>query len=124
MILLPYTKVCVETPYRASQERPREVLDLYLDHCLADAIKRRLNPYSSHRMLTAALDDDDHLQREIGIWLGYQYGETCAKVEFFCDMGFSEGMSRAWNHYTKVGLPCERKTLDPKLFKSILEMAG
>ena len=124
MILLPYTKVCVETPYRASQERPREVLDLYLTHCLADCLERRENPYASHRMLTTALDDDDHLQREIGIWLGYQYGETCAKVAFYIDAGFSEGMTRAWDHYTKVGLPCERRTISPGLWKAVREMEG
>ena len=122
MILLPYTKVCVESPFRASEERPREVLDLYLDHCLADCISRKENPYASHRMLTTALDDDDSLQREIGIWLGYQYGETCAKVVFYCDAGFSDGMSKAWDHYTKIGIFCERRTLDPKLVRSILQM--
>lgn len=121
-ILLPLRKVIIESPYRASEERSLEVHKAYLLHCLSDSLRRLETPYASHLLIPEILDDDDPLERGLGIRAGWAWAEHADLIAVYGDLGISEGMRQSIAHYEILGKPIERRTLDQRLVRSILEM--
>jgi len=119
-VILPFRRVVLESPWKATEAYSSEQHRVYLDHCLTDCRSRWEAPYASHFGLMG--DDDDDLQRQLGIRAGWQWGELAEYVVVYSDFGVSEGMSLSIAHYEKMGKPVEWRKLDAKLVKSILEM--
>ena len=102
-ILLPLRKTIIESPYRATQERSLEVHKAYLLHCLSDSLRRMETPYASHLLIPEILDDDDPLERSLGIRAGWAWAEHADLIAVYGDLGISPGMSLSIEHYTKMG---------------------
>lgn len=113
-------RVVVETPYRATLERTTEQHRLYLTHALRDCVMRQESPYASHGLLIEALDDDDPVERALGMKCGWAWAEKADAVVIYCDLGVSPGMRESIALYEKMGLPIERRKLDWAIVKEIL----
>ena len=110
----------VESPFRATPERTTEQHQLYLQHALRDCVMRGESPYASHGLLIGALDDDDPVERALGIKCGWAWAEKADAVVVFGDLGCSPGMQESIARYEKMGLPIERRKLDWAIVKEIL----
>lgn len=119
-VLLPFRRIVLESPWKATEAYSSEQHRVYLDHCLTDCRSRWEAPYCSHFGLMG--DDDDELQRQIGIRAGWQWGELAEYVVAYTDFGVTEGMRLSIAHYEKLGKPIEWRKLPAPLVKSILEM--
>jgi hypothetical protein len=118
----PLTLVILESPFRATPYFTEAQHRLYLDHCIADCIVNHGEaPLASHKLYTDSLDDEDPLQRELGISAGLAWGQHAAHVAVYADFGISPGMSVAIDHYKKIGKAVYWRTLDYRLVKSLKE---
>ncbi len=85
-------RVLIESPYAGDIE-----LNLrYLRACMADCFYRGEAPFASHGLYTqpGVLDDDDHIERALGIAAGFLWGEHAEAVVVYCDLGVSPGMGK------------------------------
>ena len=108
--------VVIESPYKGDVARNT----LYLRHCIRDCINREESPYASHRMLTDALDDNDPLERAIGIAAGLAWRSAMFNFEgsmhrvfpiFYIDLGWSDGMTYARKQYDADRITYEERKL-------------
>ena len=113
--------VIVESPFRATLERTEYQHRLYLSHAMRDCVMRGESPYASHGLLTESLDDDDPVERALGIKCGWAWAEKADAVVCYGDLGISPGMRESIDRYHKMGLPIERRKLDWVIVKEILE---
>ena len=121
-IILPFRRVVVESPWRATETHTTEQHRVYLEHCMRDCLSRMESPYASHWGLPDILDDDDPLDRAMGIRAGWSWGDLAEKVCIYGDLGVTDGMRKSIQRYTLLGIPIERRTLDQKLVLGILEI--
>lgn len=121
--------VIIESPYKGDLERNTR----YLRSCIRDCINRAESPYASHRMLTDALDDNDPVERTLGIEAGlawrhaqqpvFEKGVLVQYVDvqhiFYLDLGWSSGMYLAKKCYDEEGIIYEERKLpvDDPFFK-------
>jgi len=117
--------VIIESPFKGDVERNKR----YLRSCIRDCINRGESPYASHRMLTDALDDNDPIERTLGIEAGLAWRNVTQPVfrngarihgistmvhhVFYVDLGISDGMAFAETRYSNEGIPYEERTLPP-----------
>lgn len=95
--------VIIESPYKGDVPRNKR----YLRSCIRDCINRGESPYASHRMLTDALDDNNPVERAVGIKAGLAWRHARTPIRssdgdiigykpvthiFYVDLGWSEGM--------------------------------
>ncbi len=120
MMFLPFRRVVVETPYRATSEHTSEQHRVYLSHCLADCRSRWEAPYASHWGLVD--EDEDELARHVGIRAGWEWGDMAEACVVYSDFGVSPGMALSIDHYKEFCKSVEWRKLDARLVKSILEM--
>lgn len=90
-----WQRTVIESPYRGETPEQLEEHKRYLLRCIRDCIERLESPYASHRMLTDSLDDDDPLERKLGIFAGTAYWPFAHVIAFYCDYGVSTGMRMA-----------------------------
>ena len=119
-IIMPFRRVVLESPYRATETFTTEQHRVYLDHCIKDCRTKWESPYASHWGLVD--EDDDELARSIGIRAGWTWGDMAEACVAYTDLGVSQGMSESIDHYMALGKPVEWRKLDARLVRSILEM--
>lgn len=119
-IILPFRRVVLESPWKATEAHSTEQHRIYLDHCLTDCRSRWEAPYSSHFGLQG--DDDDELARMIGIRAGWQWGDMAEACVVYSDLSVTDGMKLSIDHYSSKGMAIEWRKLDTRLVRSILEM--
>ena len=110
----------VESPFRATLERTVEQHKLYLTHALRDCVLRGESPYASHGLLIESLDDDDPVERALGMKCGWAWAEKADAVVVYVDFGLSPGMRESISIYKKMGLPIEERLLGATVVKEIL----
>ena len=103
--------VAIESPYRADTPEELERNKRYLDACIKDCLERGESPYASHKMLTDVLDDDDAVQRKLGIKAGFEWAHDAQCRVFYLDLGCSEGMLEAKHHAQDIGQEIETRFL-------------
>lgn len=119
-IILPFRRIVLESPYRATETATVEQHQVYLSHCLTDCRSRSETPFASHFGLMGA--DDDELERQIAIRAAWEWGDLAAACVIYSDFGVTPGMCLSIDHYSAMGKPIEWRKLDVKLVKSILDM--
>lgn len=112
-------RVILESPFAGEVERNRA----YLQQCIRDALKRGESPYASHQMLTAALDDGDPSQRELGIKAGSVWREAADSTVIYVDHGLSSGMRRGIQDAMSLSHPMEFRALHGDLTEIIGRIA-
>lgn len=82
--------VIIESPYAGDVEKNIE----YGRMCLRDSILRGEVPFASHLLYTqeGVLDDNDPIERDLGIELGLQVGRIATSTVVYTDRGISKGM--------------------------------
>lgn len=103
--------VILESPYRAATGADFERNRLYRQQCIQDCLLRGEAPFASHQMYTDALDDNIPAERDLGIAAGYEWWRAASCVVFYTDIGFSEGMRKAWNRARVSNIKREERRL-------------
>ena len=99
-------KVIIESPFKGRGAHEDEIdLDeignlMYLQGCIRDCFDREEFPFASHQMYTDALDDNNTIQRYLGIAAGFIWGECADKVVVYYDRGISSGMRLGIKRYS------------------------
>ena len=101
----------VESPYRGHTESEQERNVIYLRMCLRDSILRGEAPFASHAIYPFVLDDQDEVERGLGIRLGYEWWRAATLVAFYTDLGWSEGMMAAGKKVRTSGLKWEERSI-------------
>jgi hypothetical protein len=103
--------VILESPYRAETAKEKYENLRYLENCIADCLRRGESPYASHRMIPGALDDNVPAERDLGIRAGYAWWKAAHKVVFYEDLGWSEGMHKAYQRAKTMQLLVEKRKI-------------
>lgn len=114
--------VVVESPWKATDAYTVEQHRTYAEYAMLDCFKRGEAPFASHLLYTPILDDDCLPERLQGIEAGLLWGSHCDYVAAYVDMGVSNGMHQAIEHWGKLGKRIERRTIAPGLWKAVREM--
>lgn len=109
----------IESPFRGTEYYTEEQHKLYLLHAIEDSVKRGEAPFASHHYLTEVLDDDDPVQREFGVKCGLAWGINADLVAVYGDLGCSEGMKTAIEHYSKLGKRIEWRKLPDRVVAAV-----
>jgi hypothetical protein len=104
-------RVIVESPYSAiTSEEKTGNLDFAAD-CCRDCVSRGENPFASHLFYTQFLDDNDPVERKLGLEMAFELWDFYDAIIFYMDRGFSEGMQLALIHAFQIDKPFERRIL-------------
>lgn len=103
-------RVIVESPYAGDVEANLA----YLRRCMRDCLKRQEAPFASHGLYTQSgvLDDNQPLERILGIAAGFVWRHVAELTVFYVDRGWSRGMEQAKLHCEQLGLPYEVRKLE------------
>ena len=82
--------VIVESPYAGNVEENIK----YARACLKDCLERGEAPFASHLLYTqeGVLDDNNPMQRDLGIRAGLMWGNLAEATVVYTDRGISKGM--------------------------------
>ena len=76
-------------------------------------------PFASHKLYTDSLDDNDSLERQIGIKAGLAWGSQADAVVVYTDFGISEGMRQGMDNAEKNNVPIEIRKLPCNLLGTV-----
>jgi hypothetical protein len=99
--------VILESPYagdRATNIR-------YAQRAMLDALARGEAPFASHLLYTSFLDDDDPVQRKLGMEAGLAWGQRADACVVYTDYGISPGMSVGIERAELAGIPIEYREI-------------
>lgn len=94
-------RVVIESPLSGAVERNKK----YLSMCIMDCLKRGESPYASHALFPHYLDDNNPLERELGIKAGLEWGKMADTIAVYEDFGISEGMQLGIDYYKQFDIP-------------------
>jgi hypothetical protein len=100
--------VIVESPFSGDMEANRK----YAIRACADCLNRGEVPYASHLFFPQFLNELAPEQRELGLTAGYALWKIASKIVFYCDLGISSGMARAFERATKLEITTEERFID------------
>lgn len=85
--------VILESPYAGDVEENVK----YAKEAMRDSLSRGECPISSHLLYTqdGILDDNDSVQRQLGINAGHEWLKVCEAIVIYQDRGISDGMHAA-----------------------------
>ena len=110
-----FKRVLIESPYAGQVERNLKYARACCRHLMVTTANddRPLAPYASHLLYTQAglLDDDDPVERELGILAGLAWGEAAEETIACLDFGWSRGMQ----HGVQAAQVCNRPVREFRL---------
>lgn len=110
------TAVVIESPYKGDIK-----LNIrYLEACIRDSVYRGETPYASHKMLTVALNDADPEERELGIQCGLEMSSRLDKHVFYTDLGWTEGMRKAYDFCVRSNKAYEVRQIGRDAFNELV----
>ena len=79
--------VIIESPYAGDVEKNVK----YARLCMKDSINRGEYPFASHLLYTQEniLNDNDPVERTLGIVAGFAFAKLCDKTVIYADLGIS-----------------------------------
>lgn len=98
--------VILETPYAGDVEKHLA----YARKCLLDCLFRGEAPLASHLLYTQVLNDDNSIQRSLGIEAGLAWGQKADATVVYTDLGISTGMEIGIERAHNQGRPVEFRT--------------
>ena len=99
--------VIVESPYAGDIARNVE----YARAAMLDCLKREEAPFASHLLYTQVLDDNDPMERDLGIEAGLWWGGQADATVVYCDLGITPGMSKGIERAQRKGRNVEFRYL-------------
>lgn len=92
-------KVIIESPYGArnitDDEKRAQQVNInvrYARACLHDSLERGECPFASHLLYTQVLNDNDSVERQMGMDAGLAWMEMADFIAVYTDRGVSNGM--------------------------------
>tara|TARA_R110000824_G_scaffold42565_5_gene125229 strand:+ start:6158 stop:6505 length:348 start_codon:yes stop_codon:yes gene_type:complete len=91
-VVLPMRRMLVilESPYAGDVDTNLE----YARECLLDSLSRGESPIAFHLLYTQVLDDEDPVQRALGLDASAEWYERANAVVAYTDLGISPGMEK------------------------------
>lgn len=108
-------RVTLESPFAAPTAFGRWLNRRYARRCLRDSCLRGEAPLVSHLLYTQALDDQDPLERKIGIEAGLAWGPQADATVVYAGRGISRGMSLGIERALGEGRAVEYRDLPARL---------
>lgn len=107
---MSWTLVVLESPYAGAVEEN----EAYARAAVADCLGRGEAPYASHLLYTqpGVLDDDDPVDRALGIAAGFAWRAVADRTVVYVDLGISRGMQAGVDDAIRRGCPVEMRTLE------------
>ena len=99
--------VILESPYAGDVQRNVE----YARAAMLDCFQKGDAPYASHLLYTQVLDDNDRLERRVGIEAGLMWGAKADATVVYTDLGISRGMKLGIERAHEEGRPVEYRTI-------------
>ena len=123
--------VTIESPYAGDVEAN----EAYLKECLIDSSIRGEAPFASHGFYTRYLDDNNPVERKLGMDSGFEWMKATDLVAVYVDRGISSGMIKGIEKAQSLDIPIvfrrvkEKKNLyfkpewlDPEYLKKLRSM--
>lgn len=103
-------RVVVESPFAGDIEENMA----YARACIRDCLLREESPAASHLLYTqpGVLDDNDPLQRALGINAGHAWFHGAHAVVVYTDRGISKGMEAGIGAAKILGIEIEYRSLN------------
>lgn len=109
-------RVIIESPFAGDITHNM----MYLSLCLRDSIlNHNETPYASHGLLTMALDDDNVLERDVGIKCGYEWQAVAEYVVVYEDLGVSGGMKAGIDTALRNDMKVIHRKLPPDMLEQL-----
>jgi hypothetical protein len=107
------TKVIIESPFAAPSENAQRLNQLYGRAALRDSLLRGEAPMASHMLYAQqfVLDDDDPMEREIGMLAGFSWLPLVDRVIVYTDRGISAGMKAGIQRAEDLGVIVEERSI-------------
>jgi hypothetical protein len=101
--------VIIESPFACDPEK----MILYGRKCIHDSVTRDEAPIASHLLFTqpGVLDDNDPVERSMGIAAGHEWLKVADLVAFYTDFGISGGMKLGQERAQRAGIKCEYRQI-------------
>lgn len=102
-------RVILESPYAGDVARNIA----YARWCVKDSLDRGEAPIASHLLYTQdeILNDDDPVERMLGINAGLAWKAVAELQVFYVDYGISKGMQYGMDYAKEHGIPYELRTI-------------
>lgn len=105
--------VQLESPFAGDNPQTRAMNVLYGRKAMRDALLRGESPFASHLLYAQqfVLDDDDPLQRRIGMEAGFSFLDVVDYAVVYTDRGISKGMAEGIERAKAKGLDIIERSL-------------
>ena len=109
--------IILESPFAGKgstleeRDRDREKNQRYLAAAMLDCLRRGEAPFASHGLYPQCLNDDDIVERELGIKAGFAWRHMAKKTVVYADLGISKGMEFGIAHSKILKIPIEHRSL-------------
>lgn len=99
----------------------RELHKRYARACILDCLRRGEAGFAGHALYDHAeiLDDDDPLQRRMGMDAGFAWGAVAELVAVYTDLGISGGMREGIARAGRLSIPIEYRPLPEDLWSRV-----
>lgn len=104
--------VILESPFAASERYSREEHIAYARACLRASCYLGEAPMASHLLYTQALDDEDPIERQMGIEAGLAWRFVSEATIVYQDYGISRGMEYGIKLAKEIGKPVIYRVLE------------
>lgn len=101
------TRVILESPYTGDVDRNVK----YALRALYNSLLLGEAPIASHLLYTQVLDDNDPVDRSIGINAGMAWSDLCDYVVVYTDYGISNGIKNAIEIHESLGKRIEYRKI-------------
>lgn len=114
LTLLDKPRVILESPFAGTDMESRQRNIIYGRAALRDALLRGEAPFASHMLYTlvGVLDDDDRLERRIGMTAGFSWMPAVEYAVVYIDLGISSGMHEGIARARELGLDVLHRTIN------------
>lgn len=115
-IMMPRTRVSVESPLGADTEEELAANKAYALRCVMDCFARGEAPFASHVFYDrdGLLTDADPSHRTMGIESGFAWTDVAEVVAVYMDRGVSDGMRQRIERSQLMGQRIELRWLDER----------
>ena len=86
------TITIIASPFRGNTPEERLENIAYARKACSHAVKRGETPFASHLLFPQFLDEDNSVERQMGMEGNYKFWPIATKVAFYVDRGWSAGM--------------------------------
>lgn len=100
--------VLIESPFKGELERNLRYARVAMRHAF---FEHGEYPFASHLLYPGILDDNDPIERALGIEAGLAWGACAKRTVVYTDLGLSDGMRLGIERARSLGRPVELRRI-------------